>query len=209
MGDSFVPTSSRHPLSVGGLRRALSTSLEGELRDVPRGGRPAAVAAIFREGDDGAEVLLIRRAERSGDPWSGHMAFPGGRHEPGDRDLLRTAIRETAEEIGLDLECHGHLVGVLDDQDAKGRRTPEPMPIRPFVFALHEPGSICPNEEVTEVIWTPIGPLIRGERKSSLDVDYEKNRYTLPAYDVDGRIVWGLTYRMLQALFQRLTHAAI
>ena len=205
MGDSPVPPSSRRPLSVGGLRRALSPTLGAESVDVPAGRRPAAVAAIFREGKDGAEVLLIRRAERVGDPWSGHMAFPGGRHEPSDRDLLRTAVRETAEEIGLDLESHGSLVGVLEDEDAAGLRRREPMPIRPFVFELHRPADMRPNEEVTEVIWTPIGPLVRGERKSSIDVDYEKNRYTLPAYDVDGRIVWGLTYRMLQGLFDRLT----
>jgi 8-oxo-dGTP pyrophosphatase MutT (NUDIX family) len=132
------------------------------------------------------------------------MAFPGGRHEAADPDLLRTAVRETAEEIGLDLASHGILLGVLDDQDATGRTSRAPMPIRPFVFELERPAAVSPNEEVTEIVWAPLVPLYRGERASSIDVDWERNRYTLPAFDVDGRIVWGLTYRMLQALFEHL-----
>lgn len=192
----------RH-LTVDALRRALGPTLEVERERVPEG-RPAAVAAIVREGAEGLEVLLIKRAEREGDPWSGHMAFPGGRHEAKDPDLLRTAVRETAEEIGLDLDAHGNLLGVLEDQDATGRRARAPMPIRPFVFELHRPADFRPNEEVTEVIWAPVAPLLRGERASSIEVDWEKNRYTLPAYDLDGRIVWGLTYRMLQTLFDML-----
>jgi 8-oxo-dGTP pyrophosphatase MutT (NUDIX family) len=175
-------------------------TLAGSRADVPDG-RPAAVAAIFREGAECAEVLLIRRADREGDPWSGHMAFPGGRYEPTDRDLHRTAIRETSEEIGLDLDADANLLGILDDQDATGRKSRAPMPIRPYVFELHRSAEMNPNEEVTEVIWAPIGPLVRGERKSSIEVDYDNVRYTLPAFDIDGRIVWGLTYRMLQALF--------
>ncbi len=201
MGEPSEPATPH--LSVRALRRALSPTLAIARPGVPEG-RPAAVAAILREGaaEVGPEVLLIRRAEREGDPWSGHMAFPGGRYEPRDPDLLRTAIRETCEEIGLDLDAHARLVGVLEDQDATGRRGRAPMPIRPFVFELQRDADLRPNEEVTEVIWAPIAPLLRGERASSIDVDWEKNRYTLPAYDLDGRIVWGLTYRMLQALFE-------
>jgi 8-oxo-dGTP pyrophosphatase MutT (NUDIX family) len=74
----------------------------------------AAVAVILHDGDDGLETLFIHRAVRAGDTWSGQIAFPGGRREPGDGDLLVTAIRETHEEIGVALTAAERL-GVLDD----------------------------------------------------------------------------------------------
>ncbi|HEU5170288.1 MAG TPA: NUDIX domain-containing protein, partial [Gemmatimonadales bacterium] len=79
-------------------------------------------------------LLLIRRAERAGDPWSGQMGLPGGRHHPGDPDLLATAIRETEEEVGLALDA-SRCIGVLDDV---APRTPDlpPIAVRPFVFSL-------------------------------------------------------------------------
>jgi 8-oxo-dGTP pyrophosphatase MutT (NUDIX family) len=165
----------------------------------------AAVSAIFRDAPIGLEVLLIRRAERAGDPWSGHMAFPGGRRDPSDRDLLATSLRETLEEIGLDLSKHASVLGALQDQSAGTRRAKLDMPIRPFIFRLDSDGvAFTPNEEVTEVVWAPVKPMMAGERKSSIEVDYENVHYTLPAFDLDGRIVWGLTYRMLEQIFSRL-----
>ncbi|HEU4700285.1 MAG TPA: NUDIX domain-containing protein, partial [Gemmatimonadales bacterium] len=64
--------------------------------------RWAAVALVVTPAPD--SMLLIRRAERAGDPWSGHMALPGGRHSRGDADLAATAMRETAEEVGVRLD---------------------------------------------------------------------------------------------------------
>jgi 8-oxo-dGTP pyrophosphatase MutT (NUDIX family) len=182
-----------------------ATELEGPLAP---GAKAAAVASIFRDGSQGLEVLLIRRAERTGDPWSGHMAFPGGRRDPIDADLRATALRETREEIGLDLEAHGALLGVLDDQEATSSRVKLGMPIRPFVFELVDRDvPLSPNEEVNELVWTSVGPLIQGERDTSIEVTYENVRYTLPAFDVEGRTVWGLTYRMLQQIFSQLRAA--
>ncbi|HMJ14340.1 MAG TPA: CoA pyrophosphatase, partial [Polyangiaceae bacterium] len=98
--------------------------------------RHAAVAAVLRDAEHGAEALLIRRAAREGDPWSGHMAFPGGQREPHDQDLLDTAVRETHEEIGLDLREHAALLGRLETLPAVagGRRIG--MNVTPFVFEL-------------------------------------------------------------------------
>src|SRR5262245_34151321 len=93
---------------IAGLRTRLSASREARPADF---GERAAVAAILLPRDDTFEILLIRRAERPTDLWSGHMAFPGGRRSPEDRDLLATAVRETEEEVGLDLARHGELVG--------------------------------------------------------------------------------------------------
>lgn len=163
--------------------------------------RAAAVAAILRERDGVVEVLFILRAEREGDPWSGHMAFPGGRRSPDDADLLATAVRETQEEIGLDLSTAGTLVGVLEDEDATGRGSQNALFIRPFVFELTSDAELNFNHEVAAAMWVPVDPLHGGARGTTMSVDWKGQRYDMPGWEVEGRIVWGLTYRMMSALF--------
>jgi len=167
--------------------------------------KQAAVAAILRDGTSGAEVLLIRRAEREGDPWSGHMALPGGRHDPTDTDLLHTAIRETEEEVGLSLPASS-LVAPLDDLEAvaRGRRTG--MLIRPYVFHLTSPSPpvLRPNYEVAETLWTPLAPLYAGTHNTERPYEIGGQVWKLPAWDVDGRIVWGLTHRILSNLLEHV-----
>jgi 8-oxo-dGTP pyrophosphatase MutT (NUDIX family) len=163
----------------------------------------AAVAAVLRPAGDDVEALFIRRAENPHDPWSGHMAFPGGRRDPGDRDLVETALRETREELGLDLASTARRLGYLDEIEAiaRGRRTG--LIIRPYVFALEvEDVALHPNHEVAEALWVPLGPLVRGE--ASTDYRYQRQGLdvVLPAYLWEGRVVWGLTYQMLQVLFR-------
>jgi len=163
--------------------------------------RSAAVAAVLRSRPEGAEVLLIRRAAREGDPWSGHMAFPGGREDEADPDLYHTAVRETHEEVGLDLQRYGSLLGRLDDIPAIARGQRVGMNIAPFVFELIEERPLVTNEEVEETIWAPLSPLARGDTTTTVDYVLEGRHLALPAFDVRGRIVWGLTYRMLESLF--------
>jgi 8-oxo-dGTP pyrophosphatase MutT (NUDIX family) len=169
-------------------------------RLVDQAARQAAVAAILREGAQGAEVLLIRRADHPDDPWSGHMAFPGGRMDPGDRDLLATARRETLEEIGLDLG-EAEPLGHVDDLHAVARGRRLDLAIRPYVFAIDEAPPLVPNYEVAEAVWSPLGPMARGEVDTTRPWREGSATYAMPAYDVGGRIVWGLTYRMLRTLF--------
>jgi 8-oxo-dGTP pyrophosphatase MutT (NUDIX family) len=166
--------------------------------------RQAAVATVLRDGTRGAEVLLIRRAERDDDPWSGHMALPGGRLEPSDLDLLHTAIRETQEEVGLHLRDGGRLLGRLDDVPAIGRARFQDMVIRPFVFALVSTPELALNEEVAEAFWAPLAPLLAGSADATKHYQHEDQTFELPAYDVEGRLVWGLTYHMLTTLFRVL-----
>ena len=103
------------------------------------------------------DILLIQRAERSGDPWSGHMALPGGRHSAADATLLETAMREAAEEIGIHLDP-GQLVGTLDDV---APRTPvlPPIVVRPHVFALEPDVKFALSDEVAAAFWAPLGEL--------------------------------------------------
>lgn len=170
-----------------------------KLVELPGVTRLAAVAAVLRQGPDGVEVLLIRRAVHERDPWSGHMAFPGGKAEPQDRDLLATAMRETHEELGLSLERHEFL-GRLDDVAATAMGRFTGMVIAPHVFALTGEEPLRPNHEVAGTVWVQLGPLMRGEWDGQKRLDRNGKRVVLPAYAVGDFLVWGLTYRMLRDL---------
>jgi 8-oxo-dGTP pyrophosphatase MutT (NUDIX family) len=166
--------------------------------------RQAAVAAILRGAGADTEVLLIRRAEHPGDPWSGHMAFPGGHVEAGETSLA-AAQRETREEIGLDLASHGQLIGTLAQTRAVARGRRLDLAITPHVFELvREPRGFVPNHEVAEVLWAPLGPMLTGIARTWLEYEHEGSAQRYPGWDVQGRIVWGLTYRMLGTLFERV-----
>lgn len=164
----------------------------------------AAVAAVLRDAARGPEILLIRRAEHPDDPWSGHMAFPGGREDPGDATLLSTAVRETREELALDLERSARLLGELDllPAVARGKRTG--LTIAPYVFELTESTELTPNYEVAEVLWAPIEGLLRGDYATTYPYRIEGQEVRLPAHEVEGRLVWGLTGRMLDMLLALL-----
>jgi 8-oxo-dGTP pyrophosphatase MutT (NUDIX family) len=185
------------PLDLARIRHRLATVEPRDAGTEPR----AAVATILREPVVGRpEVLLIRRAEHPADPWSGHMAFPGGRFDPADPSLEHTAIRETVEELGLDLRAHGELVTRLDDVPTHKTG----LVVRPFVFTVHATPPLAPNEEVDEVHWVDLRSLLQGERDTTHELEWKGSLHRMPAYQVADRIVWGLTYRMLQILFTHL-----
>ncbi len=178
-----------------------------EVRDsaAPDDDAHAAVAAIFRAPTDHheAQVLLIRRAEREGDPWSGHMAFPGGKREASDTSLFVTALRETQEEVGLDLQRHARLVTRMPSVPALTRSKRGGMLVTPFIFALDKPehDEFVLSPEVADAYWVPVGPMARGEIATTFPYRHEGTLLQLPAFLVQERIVWGLTHRMLSMLF--------
>ena len=197
----------RVDLSLRSIRDALA-QYEHEKADLRGVDRRAAVAAVLRPGASGrmedAEVLLMRRADRDSDPWSGHMSFPGGHLEAGE-DFEMAARRETFEEVGLDLERHGRMLGELDHSHAIARGRQLNMVIAPIVYELvSEPPPLVLNYEVAETFWTPLAPMLRGDAHTMLEYEMDGERRSFPGYDVDGRVVWGLTYRMLGTLFSIL-----
>ena len=168
--------------------------------------RPAAVALVVVEGADGAEVLLIRRAVRAGDPWSGQVALPGGRREPRDRDLLATAIRETREETGIDLR-RGEPLAVLDDLAPVTAVLP-PVVVRPFVFGLSRRPALRPNDEVQHAFWVPLDRLAEPGVRREVTLTVRGAERTLPAYVVGEETIWGMTERILTPFLERVGGSA-
>ncbi len=167
--------------------------------------RRAAVSLILTEGALGAEVLFIERARRVEDPWSGQMAFPGGRREHGDATLLATAQRETLEEVGLRL-CSSCLVRRLDDIVSPKESPAHGLVVSCYVFELLSGGTISTNSEVHDTVWIPVSALVDPE---NFTPDYRPNGYsgTFPGIRVSGsdpRVIWGLTYRFLCRFFNAI-----
>jgi 8-oxo-dGTP pyrophosphatase MutT (NUDIX family) len=187
---------------------SIVSRLETRDTSAPADEAHAAVAAIFRAPRDHeeAQVLLIRRSEREGDPWSGHMAFPGGKRDATDTSLFVTALRETQEEVGLDLERHARLVTRMPSVPALTRSKRGGMLVTPFIFALDKPEhqEFVLSSEVAEAFWVPVGPMARGEITTTFPSRHEGTLLQLPAFSVQDRIVWGLTHRMLSMLFAAL-----
>jgi 8-oxo-dGTP pyrophosphatase MutT (NUDIX family) len=165
--------------------------------------RLAAVSAVLRVVDGEPELLFIKRAELERDPWSGHMAFPGGRLEPGDASLEVTAIRETQEELALDL-TRGRLLGRLDDLEPRSRTLP-PIIIRPFVAIVEPDVALTPSDEVAATFWVPLARLQHESSKAEYVVDINGTRATFPAFRVEEHIVWGLTERIVRQLLALVT----
>jgi 8-oxo-dGTP pyrophosphatase MutT (NUDIX family) len=182
----------------------------GDVPDVADDYPRAAVAAILREGPagagaEGAEVFFIVRAESPTDPWSGHIAFPGGRREPTDESLLATAIRETSEEVGIDLD-RSELVARLPDVPAFIRSKRGRLVVTPFVFATRKRVTPTLNYEVAGTLWVPLAKLARGEGKGTYAFTWDEKPYELPCFRLEPgqRVLWGMTHRMVETMLESL-----
>ena len=155
------------------------------------------MAVVLRERRALTEVLFIERAAREGDPWSGHMAFPGGRVDPIDRGTRQAAERETLEEVGVSLASATHL-GRLDDLEGRPQRE-DGMVISAHVYHVEDPEPLEPNYEVQQAFWFPVAGLLDRQRHVTYPHATYGGRH-LPGILVgepDRHIVWGLTYRFL------------
>lgn len=161
----------------------------------------AAVAAVV---DPTWRLLFIKRSEREGDPWSGHMAFPGGRVDPADASPRAAAERETWEEVGLPLARAGRLLGALDELASPVRAGPTRLVVSPFVYSLTEAPPLQPNHEVASVHWIELGRLAEGEGRGGFELSWQGQRWWMPHVELDGVRIWGLTLRMLDDMLGRL-----
>lgn len=164
--------------------------------------RLAAVAAVLRVTKGGPELLFIKRAIAEHDPWSGHIAFPGGRIEPGDDTLEDTAVRETREELALDLS-QGVLLGRLDDLAPRSRALPSII-VRPYVAVVAADVTFVLSREVAATFWVPLRELRYPETQVEHVMTINGVGARFPAYRVDEHLVWGLTERIVRQLLTLL-----
>jgi 8-oxo-dGTP pyrophosphatase MutT (NUDIX family) len=199
------------PMSIVHIDRIRQSILDHSPRKVPvrEKTRQAAVSVVLRpreeNGTRDTEALFILRAQKEGDPWSGHMAFPGGHLEADDESLRHAAERETHEEIGLDLIMYGEFIGQIDPVQANPRGRDLDMVVTPFVYELkHHDVRFEPNYEVADVLWGSLRDMHTGDAHTTGQFMVGGERVSYPGYGVGDEIVWGLTYRMLDLFFAML-----
>ncbi|HAY44714.1 MAG TPA: CoA pyrophosphatase [Gammaproteobacteria bacterium] len=166
------------------------------------GARYASVALIFQQTRSALELLVIKRATREGDPWSGQMAFPGGKIDSTDKDARSAAEREVLEEVGFTLSKSAY-VGRLDDTVARVPDIPSVV-LSAFVYLVPSPVLLDLNEEVAEALWVPLSRFT----DPSYSADFQHPRMSnslMPAVrlsDSDQHIFWGLSYRVMEAFWK-------
>lgn len=173
--------------------------LEGGGDDVPAEARHAAVAMLLRGTSlEASEILLMRRAEREGDRWSGQISFPGGHTEPEDEDLVATARRESREEVGVDPGAgRSTLFGALPTIQARARGARVPLFLTPIVFHRHQPEAPELGPEAAEAFWLPLRAAASGALDAPYRYEHEGLIHKLPSWDYEGRVIWGMTHGIL------------
>ncbi len=156
----------------------------------------AAVSLILRDSRGLAQALIIKRAERPGDHWSGHLALPGGRAQIGDRDLIATAARETYEEVGIDLLDGGEFIGRLDTLTPISAEAPR-LEVTPFVAVAPPKFAMRLSDEVSSAFWISVAGLKRDGRSSHFSMRAGDAINKWPAYPSQGGPIWGITERIL------------
>lgn len=162
--------------------------------------RAAAVAIVLWYRQPSPEVLLMRRARRRGDPWSGQISLPGGRAEREDSDVVATAVRETHEEVGLHLDTNARVIGAIDAIRPVPRGLARPLHITPVVFELLQPQPLQLGDEAVRAFWLPLAEAASGALDSEHTHKVGPISKQWPCWRHDGEVVWGLTYHILGSL---------
>lgn len=186
------------PLSVQRFEHRLSEHLPENIEGP--GLRRSAVAILLRYERPAPDILLMKRAEREGDRWSGQISLPGGRESDRDRDLRATAMRETHEEVGIDLEATARPIGRLDTIQARAHGGLQPLTITPYVFVQTRVTELILNHEAQEAFWLPVDRVVGGELSDKYPYKINGLPAQLPCWRYQGHVIWGLTHRILSQL---------
>ena len=185
-------------LTIDKIRKTLQQQPHQPAAFEPHPGQ-ATVAMILAEGDGDLDVCFIRRAERHGDPWSGQVAFPGGRAGPSDPSANAVAERETFEEIGLRLHTH-HLIGPLPVRPIERQ---ELNLLSPFVYYVgpeaQTTARVRERHEVASVFWVPLHHLFDDAAATELEYPMAGSATTFPGIRYGENVIWGLTLRVLES----------
>tara|TARA_B100000767_G_scaffold275489_1_gene312751 strand:+ start:6827 stop:7465 length:639 start_codon:yes stop_codon:yes gene_type:complete len=177
--------------------------------------RSAVAIVIDQANTEQASVLLIKRAENERDPWSGHMAFPGGRYEPVDKNGLATAKREMHEEVGFDIDKlafdsavsggnDGQCIARLSDIKTSKRATPSTMVVTPYIFSVLNKPALMANHEVADTVWVPLSFFSALQNRSIYELNYNERRIEMPCYRYEGNVIWGITLSMIDEMLRAL-----
>jgi 8-oxo-dGTP pyrophosphatase MutT (NUDIX family) len=186
---------------VASLIDSLATRIvlaEPEALQPPDDGRRRAAVAVLLHEEPSPRVLLMKRAERDGDPWSGHISLPGGGYQASDGDLRVTAIRETREELGIDLDGT-RLLGSLEPIHPR-LTGPNGIQVTPFVFATSAALEPVCGPEAYAAFWLPIDLAASGALDGTYT--YPSSQVTFPSWTYEGHVIWGLTHRILQRVLE-------
>jgi 8-oxo-dGTP pyrophosphatase MutT (NUDIX family) len=195
------------PFTVEQIRRALARHTP-QLAEREPGIAEAAVSLVLAGAGEELFLCAIRRAEHPLDPWSGHMALPGGRADPADPHPRAVAERETWEEVGLDLG-DAHFLGQMSDVLVRLGGGDRRMILSPFVYFLGEELlPFTPSDEVAEAYWIPLAHLWDPRNASHLEWEKSGNRLLYPAIRFGEHAIWGVTFRVL-TLFSDLLDAPL
>ena len=161
--------------------------------------RRAAVALLLRGAGTAVEMLMLRRAEHAGDPWSGDLGFPGGKIEFDDPSARSAAERETEEEIGIRLNDRSFL-GQLDEISGAYL----PVNVACFIYHLEDPAHLDLNHEVTNTWWIPLTRFLDPKRHRNVTFTYRNKHRARPVIDLvepEFPFLWGITYRLVDQFF--------
>lgn len=178
------------------LREALHRRAPATIGDV--GAQRAAVAVVVSD-ETRPGLLFVKRHERAGDPWSGHVAFPGGFQSSTDQSAAETAARETEEETGLALAVAGELLGYLDDVHPRSVHLP-PVVVTPAVFRVAGRPAVHPRAEVERATWLPVSDVFDPANRRPFELVLPGEKRDFEAIVVDDLTIWGLTERILAQL---------
>ncbi len=176
----------------------------GRVLDPDQDALTASIAIPVRNTGEGLEFLYLLREQRAGDPWSGHISFPGGKIDASDKGPRETAIRETREETSLDLN-EAECVCRLDDQATHLSK----VHVAGFVFHLANGPEPSLNHEIQRAFWVPLSDLMDERRHVTAVVTGEWGKRKVPAIDLlgaEGPVLWGLTYRFTSQVLACLGH---
>ncbi|PCI28398.1 hypothetical protein COB52_03710 [Candidatus Kaiserbacteria bacterium] len=187
-----------------GFKSLLKKALQSPIKKISLNTEPdyAAVSIVFQQAaNQNLRFLMIRRAINDSDPWSGQMAFPGGKKESSDINLDATVVRETREEVGLDLLKTADCFGRLDEIQGRTSGAKIPLIIAPYVYWIDEtPEFILDPEEVHSTTWVNFSHCLKTESHRNHKIRFQDNDIDLPCIEHSPVPIWGISYLMLKNL---------
>ncbi len=179
------------PLRVPGRRWVAQCGVVVLVADHDSRGRPMPPA-----------LLMMQRAQRAGDPWSGHVSFPGGRVAASDASTRAAALRELQEETGFDARLGLEPMGRLSDRITREHGRARPMVISPYVYRTRCAVDLQPGLEAAALWWVPLSDLLSPARRSRITWRVAQVPLRLPCVDLDKARLWGLTLMMTDELLR-------